>query len=278
MRAILRTRRTLNLGELNSLVFPVIVANCGGWVAYGIVRLDPFVFAPNALGVLLGLFYSLSALCFADKQAQDRIVQAFFFFTTLLLLAAGVTTFGHFSLANNVFIWGIVSNFISLTYYTAPLSTIAKVFHTRSAASLHAPICAMNMVNGVLWTAYGFATAQPFLFVPNAIGAALALFQVALCCIFRSKVHGPPGGGDAEAPTAHNPASRPYPAPGAATDDYMASTNSVDGLLPPRTVLSAPVNFAELSHMPIAEAAPAKRRSRGAHARASFDEGATVPM
>ena len=62
-----------------------------------------------------------------------------------------------------------------------------QVFRTRSAASIHAPICAMNVCNGVLWTTYGLVTSQPFLFVPNAIGAALALFQVSLCCIFRGK-------------------------------------------------------------------------------------------
>ena len=61
------------------------------------------------------------------------------------------------------------------------------MFRTRSAASIHAPICATNVANGVLWTTYGLVTAQPFLFVPNAIGAALALSQVALCCIFRGK-------------------------------------------------------------------------------------------
>jgi len=62
-----------------------------------------------------------------------------------------------------------------------------QVFRTRSAASLYAPICGMNLLNGLLWTAYGSATAQPFVYGPNAFGAALALFQVALCCLFRSK-------------------------------------------------------------------------------------------
>ena len=62
-----------------------------------------------------------------------------------------------------------------------------QVVRTRSAASLHALTCATNMVNGMLWTIYGLATSQPFLFVPNASGAALALFQVALCCLLRRK-------------------------------------------------------------------------------------------
>ena len=39
-------------------------------MGYGIVELDPYVFVPNALGLLLGLFYTLSASCFADTQAS----------------------------------------------------------------------------------------------------------------------------------------------------------------------------------------------------------------
>jgi len=62
-----------------------------------------------------------------------------------------------------------------------------QVFRTRSAASLYAPLCGMNLLNGLLWTAYGSATGQPFVYGPNAFGAALALFQVALCCLFRSQ-------------------------------------------------------------------------------------------
>ena len=39
-------------------------------MGYSIVELDPYVFVPNALGLLLGLFYTLSASCFADTQAR----------------------------------------------------------------------------------------------------------------------------------------------------------------------------------------------------------------
>lgn len=39
-------------------------------MGYSIVELDPYVFVPNALGLLLGLFYTLSASCFAETQAS----------------------------------------------------------------------------------------------------------------------------------------------------------------------------------------------------------------
>lgn len=43
---------------------------CRRWYGYSIVMSDVFVFIPNALGLLLGLFYTWSAANFADKQAH----------------------------------------------------------------------------------------------------------------------------------------------------------------------------------------------------------------
>ena len=40
-------------------------------------------------------------------------------------------------------------------YYTAPLTSLAKVVAERDSSSLHWPLCAMNIVNGLLWFAYG---------------------------------------------------------------------------------------------------------------------------
>jgi len=56
--------------ELNPLIFPIIVANCAGWLGYGMTLGDAFLFVPNAMGLLLGVFYTLSIIAFADQQAR----------------------------------------------------------------------------------------------------------------------------------------------------------------------------------------------------------------
>ena len=56
------------LQDLNPIPFPVVVANCMAWVAYGIVNRDPYVFLANDPGLLLGLFYTLSAYGYADAK------------------------------------------------------------------------------------------------------------------------------------------------------------------------------------------------------------------
>lgn len=56
------------LQDLNPIPFPVVVANCVAWVAYAIVCKDPYVFLANDPGLLLGLFYTLSAYGYADVK------------------------------------------------------------------------------------------------------------------------------------------------------------------------------------------------------------------
>lgn len=60
------------LQDLNPLPFTVMTANCVGWVAYSYVTQDALVYWPNALGFMLGMFYTLSCYGLAGglwKQA-----------------------------------------------------------------------------------------------------------------------------------------------------------------------------------------------------------------
>ncbi len=45
---------------------------------------------------------------------------------------------------------------ILLIFYAAPLSSIAEVLRSRSSAALNEPLAFMAIVNGLLWSAYGW--------------------------------------------------------------------------------------------------------------------------
>ena len=62
------------LQDLNPIPFPIVVANCVAWVAYAVVNKDPYVFLANDPGILLGLFYTLSAYGYADVKVQTLFV------------------------------------------------------------------------------------------------------------------------------------------------------------------------------------------------------------
>lgn len=59
--------------DLNPIPFPIVVANCVAWVGYSIVTKDPYVFLANDPGVLLGLFYTLSAYGYADAKVSCKV-------------------------------------------------------------------------------------------------------------------------------------------------------------------------------------------------------------
>lgn len=46
---------------------------------------------------------------------------------------------------------------------------LAEVLRTRSSASLYLPFAAMNVVNGLLWTTYGLALGDSFIYGPNLV-------------------------------------------------------------------------------------------------------------
>lgn len=75
---------------------------------------------------------------------------------------------------------GCATVFILIIFYTAPLSVLAEVFRTRSSAALYLPFAVMNAVNGLLWTAYGLAVPDAFIYGPNMVGIVLLHIQLVL--------------------------------------------------------------------------------------------------
>ena len=45
-------------------------------------------------------------------------------------------------------------------------------------------ISATSMLNGLMWTVYGLATGDVYVWAPNAFGAVVSAFQLFLCAIF----------------------------------------------------------------------------------------------
>jgi solute carrier family 50 (sugar transporter) len=56
------------LQELNPLPLPVIAANCAAWCAYSYVISQPYLFVPNAFGMLFGMYMTSMTLPFASVK------------------------------------------------------------------------------------------------------------------------------------------------------------------------------------------------------------------
>ncbi|KAF8068188.1 hypothetical protein HT031_001874 [Scenedesmus sp. PABB004] len=187
-----------SIGELNALPFIAMAVNCAGWLFYGTVLRDFYVYAGNIPGVLFGLYYTLTCFKWSSEPAQNTLralslgAVALLYVVGLAGMAAGLGRAGIKTL------WGSACVAILGVYYTAPLSSLAKVIATRDSSSLHWPLCAMNIINGMLWFAYGLALRDWFIGIPNGAGAAFNAVALAFCFAFpakgRSRAAPGPGG------------------------------------------------------------------------------------
>ena len=71
--AVAQARTAKNLGALNPLPFAFTFANCVGWLHYGFVCRNHYVFWSNALGCVLGLLYTTTALKLGCPDVVERV-------------------------------------------------------------------------------------------------------------------------------------------------------------------------------------------------------------
>ena len=180
--AVAQARTSKNLGALNPLPFAFTFANCVGWLHYGFVCRNHYVFWSNALGCVLGLLYTTTALKLGCPDVVERVAVGGL---VIHIGAAYATGLRLASPAKRKLCAGLVANFILLCYYAAPLSTVAAVVRSRDASSISGPLVLVNAGNGLLWTVYGAAVEDALVWAPNLAGVALAAAQLALKLAFR---------------------------------------------------------------------------------------------
>ena len=180
--AVAQARTSKQLGALNPLPFAFTFANCLGWLHYGFVCRNHYVFWSNALGCVLGLLYTTTALKLGCPDVVERVAVGGL---VIHICAAYATGLRLASPARRKLCAGLVANFILLCYYAAPLSTVAAVVRSRDASSISGPLVLVNAGNGLLWTVYGAAVEDALVWAPNLAGVALAAAQLALKLAFR---------------------------------------------------------------------------------------------
>ena len=177
----------------NPLPFTTQTANTAGWIAYAYViapkdvQASSMIYWPNQVGFILGLFFSVSCYGLARTKVKDRQLAILLFFGAIIPFIGAIGTFMRLSQHGLQLLWGFTSNAILLVYYVAPLSTIITVVKTKSAATLYWPIAVMQIANGGLWTGYGLAISDPFVWAPNAVGACTGCILVTLIVVFRER-------------------------------------------------------------------------------------------
>eukprot|EP01026_Neomeris_dumetosa_P028081 TRINITY_DN2277_c1_g1_i9.p3 TRINITY_DN2277_c1_g1~~TRINITY_DN2277_c1_g1_i9.p3 ORF type:complete len:268 (-),score=18.84 TRINITY_DN2277_c1_g1_i9:748-1551(-) len=187
--AVLKVRAAQDLKELNPLPFPIIAVNCIGWVAYGVITQDFFLYFANMPGALLGVFYTLSCVLWAPKRQQDLIMLVFLIFAFIFGTELFTLSIVEASKSAVEFAIGLTNNIVLTIYYAAPLSVLYKVIVTRNAASLYLPLLLANTVNGSMWFVYGLIGLQdPMIWIGNGMGVIFGVISIILKITFPSNL------------------------------------------------------------------------------------------
>uniref|UniRef100_A0A7S3NR04 Sugar transporter SWEET1 n=1 Tax=Aureoumbra lagunensis TaxID=44058 RepID=A0A7S3NR04_9STRA len=182
--AVLDARSIGSLGSLNPIPWAFIWANCVAWLHYSVIIKNKYAFFSNALGAFLGLFFVLTGMALGSPAQRSALEIIALSATSMHIIATLFTTFLLKSQKQRQLFTGYLANIILIIFYAAPLSTLADVLATKSAASIYAPLSIIAGVNSALWVIYGLAIKDFFLAIPNGAGLLLAIVQLSFKAIF----------------------------------------------------------------------------------------------
>lgn len=182
--AVLEARKNGSLGDLNPVPWAFILANCIAWLHYSFCVSNPYAFASNALGAVLGLFFTLTGVALGTPSQRNQLMAVAVVTSAATITASFWTCFLLKTAAARQILTGYFANIILVVFYGAPLSTLKLVLRDKSAASIYAPLSFLSLLNGSLWVVYGVAIRDFFIVVPNFCGLVLALVQLAFKLIF----------------------------------------------------------------------------------------------
>ncbi|KAG7388634.1 hypothetical protein PHYPSEUDO_012125 [Phytophthora pseudosyringae] len=167
-------------------VLPVVMLFCNSflWTMYGFLvgQLFP-LFATCSMGQctcagFIAVYYRWSP----DRPAVRRLVAKAGAVMALCLayVVLGANGFTSQSREQVTTTLALMCISVNICLYASPLDTMKRVVQTKSAASLPISLCTVNLINGLLWVAFGITEGDYYVLTPNAIGSVLSAAQVAL--------------------------------------------------------------------------------------------------
>eukprot|EP00540_Astrosyne_radiata_P008265 CAMPEP_0116853250 /NCGR_PEP_ID=MMETSP0418-20121206/17802_1 /TAXON_ID=1158023 /ORGANISM="Astrosyne radiata, Strain 13vi08-1A" /LENGTH=235 /DNA_ID=CAMNT_0004485619 /DNA_START=29 /DNA_END=739 /DNA_ORIENTATION=- len=184
---IQQVSREGSVGNLPLLPYSSMVASTFVWVLYGILVSETKVWAANAVGLILGLYY-----CFEFAQVCPR--KAPTLPGSVMQHAQGVLAIWAISVLLGVVVLqsaALVGNLgvtLCVIMFASPLAALKVVLQTKSASSIPLPFTLASVWNCFCWSVVGIWDMKDSnIYVPNLLGLAFGLTQLALKLVFGDK-------------------------------------------------------------------------------------------
>ncbi|KAK9266529.1 hypothetical protein L1049_021541 [Liquidambar formosana] len=158
--------------------------NCMVWVLYGLPMVRPhstLVVTINGTGVVIELvFLTLFVIYSTDRRQRLKVI------AIALAEVIFIGTFAVFALTlthsheHRTMIVGFLCIAFNIMMYASPLSVMKMVIKTKSVEYMPFFLSLAAFANGVCWVAYALIQFDPFIAIPNGLGALFGLAQLIL--------------------------------------------------------------------------------------------------
>lgn len=180
MSAVRAASKANMLGELNPIPLALMSVASLCWLVYGLSIRNPFVTLSNLPGYIASVWYVVSVLPLLEKSQLETMQ-----YTVVCLSAITVSLWTYLSLSSKPLVkvqstLGIYASGLFVILSGSPLSTIKTVLSTRNAGSILLSLTIAQVTNTALWSVYGLAIKDKFVYGPNMVGLGFGLVQLLL--------------------------------------------------------------------------------------------------
>lgn len=165
-------------------IFPYIstLCQCVLWITYAAIAEGKRGLYPS--NILVGTIEAIYCVIFI-KYAGERLSQLIIIITLSLASLTGTIVMSFYFTSKPSDWIGLFASVSNLLMYAAPLAIVKTVVETKSDENMPFFLSLVGTIASIVWTAWGVSVNDIFVLIPNAIGIALGLAQLAVYYKYR---------------------------------------------------------------------------------------------
>ncbi|XP_034207302.1 bidirectional sugar transporter SWEET5-like [Prunus dulcis] len=172
-----------SVAEFRPDPYIVTLLNCALWSFYGLPIVHPdnlLVVTINGTGLFIEFIYIAIFFVFSPGKKRRNIIIALLVEVVFFAVVVFITLHFFHDTKGRSMIIGILSIVFNIIMYNSPLTVMKMVIKTKSVKYMPFYLSLANLCNGIVWTIYALLKFDPYLLLPNGLGAVSGAVQIIL--------------------------------------------------------------------------------------------------
>ncbi|XAR50164.1 hypothetical protein NMG60_11004418 [Bertholletia excelsa] len=178
-----RIWRAKSVQEFKADPYVATVLNCALWVFYGLPFVHPdstLVVTINGIGLVIELIYLAIFFIYSNWPKRRKILIVLLVEIIFLAVVVVLTmTLLHTTKKRSMLV-GILCIILNIMMYVSPLTVMRRVISTKSVKFMPFYLSLANLANGCIWLVYALLKFDPYILIPNGLGAISGVAQLIL--------------------------------------------------------------------------------------------------